>query len=79
MKLTANDCARLRSWNEGERCERDESRPNDEQHLKPMLPRVAFDIVARLTRQSGKKTARGQLRAAKQAIDLVLNFLEART
>ncbi len=74
MKLTQNDLARLRCWQEGECCEQDASRPDDTQHREPMLAKVCFSIVSRLART--RKTARGQLRAAAEAIRLVLAALD---
>lgn len=74
MKLTDKDKRRLHCWKEGEHCQRDTTRPNDRQHVKPMLPKVVWDIVGRLALKA--KTARGQLRAAQQAIALVLAELE---
>jgi hypothetical protein len=74
MMLTRKEVARIRSWKEGERVEPDASRPNDSQHMEPMLPKVCFAIVSRHARK--RKTAHGKLKAAAEAIRLVLEVLE---
>ena len=74
MKLTQHDLARIRSWKEGQRCHRDESRPSRPEDLEPMLPKVCFSIVARHAHKA--KTARGKLQRAAQAIQLVLDALK---
>ena len=56
MHLTVNDRRGYAAGAEGECCERDTSRPNDTQHLEPMLPKVAFSIVSRLARDWRKTT-----------------------
>ncbi len=67
MKLTQHDLRRLRSWKEGECFANDPTR-------EPILPEVCFAIVSRLAHT--RKTARGKLRAAAEAIRLVLAALD---
>lgn len=73
MKLTNRQVRRIRCWKEGE-CYIDTSRPRKPGDDLPMLPKVCFAIVAEIAR--GRKTARGKLKAATQAIQLILEVLD---